>query len=61
MRACVCVCVSLFASFPVHAVITLLLGIFFVSRYTKTKKIMPAGLGAGVCLGYAAAFVATGI
>ncbi len=41
--------------------VTLLLGVFFVSRYTKTRKIFPAGVGAGVTLTYAAAFVATGL
>ncbi|KAL6753320.1 transmembrane proteins 14C-domain-containing protein [Haematococcus lacustris] len=42
-------------------VISLLLAAFFLSRYARTRKIMPAGAGAAVTLAYAVAYAAHGL
>jgi hypothetical protein len=39
----------------------LLLGVVFLSRFARSKKVFPAGVGAGLSLTYAAAYVATGL
>jgi len=49
------------ASVRVAFAITFLLGVFFASRFASSKKIMPGGVGAGLCLSYAVAYVATGL
>eukprot|EP00197_Chlamydomonas_leiostraca_P002250 CAMPEP_0202858656 /NCGR_PEP_ID=MMETSP1391-20130828/1091_1 /ASSEMBLY_ACC=CAM_ASM_000867 /TAXON_ID=1034604 /ORGANISM="Chlamydomonas leiostraca, Strain SAG 11-49" /LENGTH=181 /DNA_ID=CAMNT_0049537591 /DNA_START=54 /DNA_END=599 /DNA_ORIENTATION=+ len=38
-----------------------LLAAFFVSRYARTKKVFPAGVGAGLSLGMVAGYVAGGL
>ncbi|KAF5841846.1 transmembrane proteins 14C-domain-containing protein [Dunaliella salina] len=41
--------------------ISLLMGVFFLARFVKSKKVMPGGVGAGVSLGMAAGYLAVGL
>jgi hypothetical protein len=43
------------------AAISVLLGVFFLARFARTKKVMPGGVGAGVSFGMACAYLVIGL
>eukprot|EP00983_Pelagomonas_calceolata_P106223 1159210-Pelagomonas_calceolata.AAC.2 len=52
---------SLPAPSALPAAISLLMGVFFLARFARSKKVMPGGIGAGVSLGMAAGYLAVGL